>query len=110
MMISGAMAGLAGGLWVIGLRSVPFNAFSVEASIELFTMVVIGGVGSILGVLVGATYVWSVEFFLRGPAQLFASGAGMLILLMVLPQGLGGAVYGLRDRLVGLAAGSARNP
>ncbi len=100
MMISGAMAGLAGGLWVIGLRGVPFNAFSVESSVELFTMVVIGGVGSILGVLVGATYVWSVEFFLRGPAQLFASGAGMLVLLMVLPQGLGGAVYEIRDRLI----------
>ena len=97
---SGAMAGLAGGLWVIGLRSVPFNAFSVEASIQLFTMVVIGGLGSTVGVLLGAAYVWSVEFFLRDAAQLLATGAGLLVLLMVLPEGLGGAVFNIRDRLV----------
>lgn len=100
MMISGAMAGLAGGLWVIGLRSLPFNSFSLEGSIDLFTMVVIGGVGSTVGVLLGAAYVWSVEFFLEGPAQLFASGAGMLVLLMVLPQGLGGTLFAARDRLI----------
>ncbi len=93
VMCSGAMAGLAGGVWVIGLRSVPFNAFSVEASVQLFTMVVIGGLGSTLGVLLGAAYVWSVEFYLRGAAQLFATGAGMLVLLMVLPDGLGGVVH-----------------
>ena len=101
VMCSGAMAGLAGGVWVIGLRSVPFNAFSAEASIQLFTMVVIGGLGSMLGVLLGAAYVWSVEFYLRGAAQLFATGAGMLVLLMVFPEGLGGAVYRIRDLAVG---------
>ena len=100
VMCSGAMAGLAGGVWVIGLRSVPFNAFSVEASVQLFTMVVIGGLGSTLGVLLGAAYVWSVEFYLRGAAQLLATGAGMLVLLMVLPDGLGGAVHRVRDAVV----------
>ena len=109
--VAGAMAGLAGGLWVIGLRSVPFNAFSVDASVQLFTMVVVGGVGSVVGVLLGAAYVWSVEYFLRGPAQLLASGAGMLLLLMLFPSGLGGAFYALRDRIVGrwIPAGDERD-
>ncbi len=95
---SGMLAGLAGGLYVVSLRSVPFNGFSANASIELFTMVVIGGLGSLPGAIFGAAYVWSAQFFLRGAMQLLATGAGLLVLLMLLPGGLGQLLFDARDR------------
>ena len=87
--LSGGLAGLAGGLYVVTLRSVPFNGFSPNASIELFTMVVIGGLGSIPGAILGAAYVWSAQFFLQGATQLLATGFGLLLLLMFVPGGSG---------------------
>ncbi|MDQ3107537.1 MAG: hypothetical protein M3Q68_06990 [Actinomycetota bacterium] len=38
------------------------------------------------------------EFFLRSSWALVASGAGILVLLLFLPDGLGGLVYSQRDR------------
>jgi ABC-type branched-subunit amino acid transport system ATPase component/ABC-type branched-subunit amino acid transport system permease subunit len=96
--LSGMLAGLAGGLYVVTLRSVPFNGFSPNASIELFTMVVIGGLGSLPGAILGAAYVWSAQFFLQGATQLLATGAGLLLLLMFVPGGLGQLVFNVRDR------------
>ncbi|TMM16980.1 MAG: ATP-binding cassette domain-containing protein [Actinobacteria bacterium] len=95
---SGALAGVAGGLYVIGLRGVPFSGFNPLASLQVFTMVVIGGLGSLPGALLGAIYVEGVQAYLRGGAQLFATGTGLLGLLMLAPGGLGEVVYGLRDR------------
>ncbi len=92
------LAGLAGGLYVVTLRSVPFNGFSPNASIELFTMVVIGGLGSLPGAILGAAYVWSAQFFLHGATQLLATGAGLLLLLMFVPGGLGQFIFDVRDR------------
>jgi branched-chain amino acid transport system permease protein len=102
--VSGLLAGLAGGLYVVTLRAVPFNGFSPNASIELFTMVVIGGLGSLPGAIVGAAYVWSAQFFLHGAASLLATGAGLLLLLLVLPGGLGQAAFDVRDRYLGWVA------
>ena len=70
---SGALAGLAGGLYVVGLRGVPFSGFNPLASLQVFTMVVIGGLGSLPGALLGAIYVEGVQAYLRGGAQLFAT-------------------------------------
>ncbi|HEY3701154.1 MAG TPA: ATP-binding cassette domain-containing protein, partial [Acidimicrobiales bacterium] len=95
---SGALAGVAGGLYVVGLRGVPFSGFNPLASLQVFTMVVIGGLGSLPGALLGAMYVEGVQAYLRGGAQLFATGTGLLGLLMMAPGGLGEVVYGLRDR------------
>ena len=61
-------------------------------------MVVIGGLGSIPGAILGAAYVWSAQFFLHGATQLLATGAGLLLLLMFVPGGLGQLVYAVRDR------------
>ena len=69
-----------------------------------FTMVVIGGLGSTLGVLLGAAYLELTYRFasdLPGDAalwRLFSNSLGVLLVLMILPSGLGGLVYRLRDR------------
>jgi hypothetical protein len=63
-------------------------------------MVVIGGLGSLPGAILGAVYVRSVEFFIGGGWALLASGAGILVILLVLPGGLGAGMYRIRDEIL----------
>jgi hypothetical protein len=59
-------------------------------------MVVIGGLGSLPGLL-GATYVHSVDFFLPAEWQFLATGAGLLLVLLLFPSGFGGVLADVRD-------------
>ena len=94
---SGALAGLAGGLYVLAIRGLPFGSFSPALSVQLFTMVVVGGLTSILGAVLGALYVYFAQYLLSGAAQLLATGAGLLIVLMIAPGGFAEALYRARD-------------
>jgi len=81
-------------------RGVNNGSFSADINIALFLMVVVGGLGSITGVVIGAIYVWGTQYFLHGGWSLVASGFGILLLLLVLPEGLGGLLYTVRDELL----------
>lgn len=98
--ISGAIAGLAGGVYVLHQRGLHTASFGPEVSLLLFTMVVIGGLGSLQGAILGAVYVGSVQFFLPESWALLTSGFGIVLLLMFLPGGLGQALHKVRDRLL----------
>lgn len=98
--ISGAMAGFAGAVYALHQSGIFTGSFDPAVSIRLFSMVVIGGLGSLPGALLGAAYVRGAEFFLSGGWALVASGGGILLLLMFLPEGLGGVVYAMRDALL----------
>ena len=104
--VSGALAALAGGLFA-GLR-VQVNAeqFGPELSLQAVAMVVIGGLGSIGGALLGAVYVIGLPALLGStPAvSLATSGIGLLILLLYLPGGLAQLAYRARDQLVRVAS------
>ncbi len=102
--LAGAVAGLAGGLWAVGVRGIGFGAFNPEQSLQVFTMVVVGGLGSLSGAILGAIYVQLAMYFLDGAMQLLATGAGLLLLLMAIPGGLGEVLYRLRDRFVAALA------
>ncbi len=95
--ISGALAGIAGGLYVIALQGIGSAGFPAEESLVVFTMVVLGGLGSITGAVIGAVYVQFVSTYLSSAWQLLATGAGILIVLAIIPEGLGYMFYRLRD-------------
>lgn len=95
--ISGAIAGFAGGVYVLSQNGLNTDSFDAAVSIKLFSMVVIGGLGSLPGAVMGAVYVRSAEFFLPPQYSTLATGVGILLLLMFLPEGLGGLVYNARD-------------
>lgn len=95
---SGALAGFAGAIYVIHQEGMFADAFGAEVSILLFSMVVIGGLGSLPGAVMGAMYIRGAEFFLPAGWDLIAGGIGVLALLLLLPEGLGGLLYDLRDR------------
>jgi ABC-type branched-subunit amino acid transport system ATPase component/ABC-type branched-subunit amino acid transport system permease subunit len=94
---SGALSGLAGGLYVVAQQGIGFNGYNVEYSFAVFTMVVVGGLGSLPGALIGALYYEGCQYFLTGAAQLLATGAGLTLLIMFVPGGLGELVFRLRD-------------
>jgi branched-chain amino acid transport system permease protein len=98
--ISGAIAGLAGGLYVLHQHGLNTDSFGPEISLRLFTMVVIGGLGSLPGAILGAVYVRSLESFVGGGWALLASGGGILLILLVLPGGLGAGMYRMRDEIL----------
>ncbi len=101
---SGFFAAVAGGLFVHHQQSLGVTAYAPEESLRAFTMVVIGGLGSLPGALLGAVYVQSSEWFqnvwpsdLRPLMAFLGTGVGLLFVLMVLPGGLGSLLYRVRD-------------
>ena len=95
--LAGALAGVAGGLYAIGLRGIGFSGFNPQLSLDVFVMVVIGGVGTLTGGLLGAAYLQGVQYFLRGAWQLLATGGGLLLVVMLFPGGLADLLYRGRD-------------
>jgi branched-chain amino acid transport system permease protein len=115
--LSGALAGFAGGLYVLQQQGFHTDAFDHDVSIRLFAMVVIGGLGSVPGALLGAVYVRGADLLLPPAWAALSSGAGLLVLLLILPDGLGGALTRGRDALLhglarrrGLSIGGPTHP
>jgi ABC-type branched-subunit amino acid transport system ATPase component/ABC-type branched-subunit amino acid transport system permease subunit len=98
--VSGALAGLGGGLYVLALRGIPFGGFAPVFSLEAFTMVVVGGMGSVWGAVLGAMYLYGTEYFLGPTAQLLTAGGGIVMIVTLAPGGLADLGYRGRDLLI----------
>jgi branched-chain amino acid transport system ATP-binding protein len=98
--VSGALAGVAGGLHVVALNGVSVGTYAPSLSFEAFSMVVVGGLTSVWGAIFGAIALRYAEYVVSGGLQLIVTGAGVLFLLLVFPGGLG--EVGLRIRRFGL--------
>ena len=97
---SGFLAAFAGALFVHHQSGIAATAFLPEQSLQVFSMVVIGGLGSVPGAILGAVYVRGAQWYFPLQWQFLATGAGLLLVLLVLPGGLGGALADLRDTLL----------
>ena len=98
---AGIIAGIAGALDVYLLGALNPGSFPPIDSITVFGYSVIGGLGSVTGVLLGVLifkYLESITAF--GTYHLAISGAALLWVLLVLPGGFGQVVYDIRDRLL----------
>lgn len=76
-------AGIGGGLWAYYLRFVAVDQFTLFHSIWLVAMVIVGGIGSITGALVGVVVIISIResFVTLGPSfiQYFPSMGGDVV-------------------------------
>ena len=99
-MFSGFVAGLAGALFVVHLHGTRMGTFQPLMSLEVFSMAVIGGIGSIGGALLGVGVFRWLEQVLSGELRLVVTGAGLLFVLMVIPGGLMQPLYRIRDVLL----------
>jgi branched-chain amino acid transport system permease protein len=101
---SGFLAAVAGAIFVHHLHFLPNgvtgNPFSAEESIRVFATVVIGGLGSVPGAVLGAVYVFTAKYHLPSEWSFLATGIGLLLVLLVLPGGLGGGLAEARDAML----------
>jgi len=104
--ISGALAGFAGGL-LAGLY-VTFGPerFGPGDSLQAVAIVVIGGVSSVAGAILGALFVVGIPVLFNDNSNvaLFTSGVGILVVLLVFPGGLAHALARARDAVLGRVA------
>jgi branched-chain amino acid transport system permease protein len=99
--ISAAFAGLAGGLYTFLNLFVNFETFTFFHSISFLLMVVLGGVGSLAGPLVGTAVLTYVAEILQDLKewQIFAYGALLLLVMYVMPSGIVGTIGKVYERL-----------
>ncbi|HEX9472132.1 MAG TPA: branched-chain amino acid ABC transporter permease [Bradyrhizobium sp.] len=98
--ISAFYAAIAGGLFAYLVRYINPESFSVGLSISFLSMVVIGGLGTIGGSIVGAAFYVIVPELLRGikdaPGLVF--GVLLVVVMVFMPQGLWGMLRRLGRR------------
>ena len=105
--VSGFIAAAAGALFVHHQQSLGITPFSVGRSRDAFMMVVIGGLGSVPGAILGAIYLEGFTYFrdsfptfLRPWLSLLSTSGGVLLVLLLLPGGFSQLLYGGRDKVL----------
>ncbi len=95
--LSGFVAAAAGVVLVIHQASFRAVTYSAEESLAVFVATVIGGLGSLAGAVVGAVFQRGAQWLLSSPWSFLATGVGVLAVLLILPDGLGGLFFRSRD-------------
>ena len=88
----GAIAGLAGAIFAAKQGTITPDSFDFILSVMVLAMVVLGGMGSIRGAVVGALLLGTLPELLRGFDQyrMLLFGLSMIIIMRLRPQGLFG--------------------
>jgi branched-chain amino acid transport system permease protein len=105
--LSAAYAGVAGGMYTLFQSFVNPDVLGVAQLVLVLTMVVVGGRGSIIGVLLGVVVIGLLPEFLRAAPrgllvwQEFFYGLILILAVMFMPRGLWGVIedrFLARDR------------
>ncbi len=97
--VSGAFAGMAGGLYATYLSFIDPTSFDIGVSIVILTMLVVGGARTLAGSLVGPFLLLALPHFLDlihmsptivGPMRQLIYGALLIAFMMFRPQGIAG--------------------
>jgi branched-chain amino acid transport system permease protein len=99
--VSAAYAGVAGSLFAIATTFVNPDTFPIALSILLLVGVVVGGLGSLVGLIAGAVFIqflpiWSQDVSKSPGAPSIVSGVVLIALMFVLPMGFAGLLARLR--------------
>lgn len=101
--VAAAYGGVAGGLLGLFQGYMPPDAFNLHTSAEIVIQTVMGGAGTLLGPLVGATiwlYLYEVLQFVDfvGPYWRLILGVVFVLLVTMFRRGIVGEIIALRDR------------
>lgn len=101
MLLSGALTALGGGLFALQKASIePFSAFSLDWSITIIVMAIIGGLGTVWGPVIGVVVIYyGITIQLQSLPAVSALLSGLILVLVIrfLPDGiLGTAVAGVK--------------
>jgi branched-chain amino acid transport system permease protein len=103
--LSAFYTGLAGALYAQAVTFIAPDGFTIFLSIRFLAVIIIGGMGSVLGSVLGAiTLAVLPELFAKLPgewgAPMIFYGAALILVIMFMPQGIAGWINTLRYRLV----------
>jgi ABC-type branched-subunit amino acid transport system ATPase component/ABC-type branched-subunit amino acid transport system permease subunit len=105
--LAGGIAALGGAFLGALVTNVPITDrfFTVENSLQVVAIAVIGGLGSVVGPVLGALWVIGLPAFFpdNDLVPLFTSSLGLLVLLLYFPAGLVQIGYSARNALVAWA-------
>jgi branched-chain amino acid transport system permease protein len=90
--VSAFYAGIAGGLLAALVGFISPESFNIIESVNYFTMIVVGGLGSVLGAVLGALLISVLQHLLAGVKSLPQVVYGLILVLVVIfePMGLRG--------------------
>ncbi|PLC55327.1 ABC transporter permease [Pollutimonas nitritireducens] len=90
--VAGLLAGLAGGLYVFSKGSTSPEVITVAKSVDALIMVMLGGIQTLFGPVVGAASFTILQDYFIGITEYWRALFGAVILLIVLafPQGIAG--------------------
>jgi branched-chain amino acid transport system permease protein len=96
--LAGGFAGVAGGLYAFSKGSISPETLAIGRSVDVLVMLLLGGLNAPFGPLLGAgAFVWLQDTLARVTEYWRACvGAGILLLVIAFPHGLGGALSRLR--------------
>jgi branched-chain amino acid transport system permease protein len=99
-MIGAVYAGLAGCLYASSIRFISPDSFSGTQAVLLMTMLIVGGMGSIAGCIIGAVALTILPEALRflGQWYLVLYGLGVIAVIVLAPGGLASVVSMMRMR------------
>ena len=99
--IAGAVAGVAGALFAFSKGSISPEGLHVSKSIDALVMVLLGGVQTVVGPVVGAvSFTWLHDTVARNTEYWRAMlGAIILVLVLLFPQGIAGQAQRWIERL-----------
>jgi branched-chain amino acid transport system permease protein len=102
-MIGAVYAGLAGCLYASSIRFISPDSFSAIQAILLMTMLIVGGMGSIVGCVIGAVALTILPEALRflGQWYLVLYGLGVIVVIVLAPGGLASLASPMRLRRAG---------
>jgi ABC-type branched-subunit amino acid transport system ATPase component/ABC-type branched-subunit amino acid transport system permease subunit len=102
--LSGFLAGVAGGLWASVQGNWSFQSFTPALSITMLAAVIVGGLGTLHGPLLGTFAVWAWPYLVPDAntfvIRTLCSGALLLIILLAAPGGLAAILERIRQRVV----------
>jgi ABC-type branched-subunit amino acid transport system permease subunit len=103
--IAGCVCGIAGGLFAFAKGSISPETIHINRSIDGLVMVLLGGVQTLTGPIVGASVFATLQDTVMRQTEYWRALMGAIILVLVLafPQGIAGAIGSLWRKLGGRA-------
>jgi branched-chain amino acid transport system permease protein len=88
--LGAAFAGLSGSIFAVMLTSVYPSSFQLLVSINVLALIIVGGMGSLPGVVVGALALVGLPELLRefGEYRYLVYGAALIVMMRIRPEGL----------------------
>ena len=106
--LAGTFAGAAGFLWSAGIGLASTVVYQPQRSLSLVAAVVIGGLGSVGGAVLGTFYFLGIPYVAGSVSPylgLLTTGIGLLTLVLFFPGGLARLLAEARDRFAALVVG-----